>query len=95
MFALSMWNSVVPIYSLLGVTLVVLTGALIVAVSRVLSARTVDCPASGRAAHILVESEKRMPWSSTRRTAVAHCSLLPGGVTCAQGCLHCPGKDHG
>ncbi len=87
MFAILFADSVLPAYAVIGVTLAVLLSAAVVVASRVLMARRVQCPANGQTAQILVESQKRWPWSRARRVDVAHCSHLPNGVTCAQQCL--------
>ncbi len=87
MFAASLFDSILPAYGVIAITLVVLLGAAVVVASRVLMARRVACPKDGSSADILVESQKRWPWSHERRTSVAQCSHLPNGVTCAQQCL--------
>ena len=93
MFGLGSFDSVFPAYGLITVTLVLLLGAVGVVVSRVLTARRVQCPVNRCDADIVVESQKRVPWSAKRVSAVAECSLLPHGVTCAQGCLNCGAKQ--
>ncbi len=94
MFAVGVFNSVLPAYGVIAVTLGILLGAAIVVASRVLTARQVQCPATGESADIVVESRKTRPWTQSRRSEVAQCSLLPTGVTCAQRCLECPSGEH-
>ena len=93
MFALGLFDSILPAYAVIAMALVLLLGAAAVIASRVLTARSVQCPSDGRTAEILVESQKRWPWSQRRKVAVAQCSHLPRGVTCAQQCLGCEHKD--
>lgn len=92
MFAIGSLDSFLPAYGVVGLTMVLLLGAVAVVASRVLTARSVQCPATGENAQIVVESQKRVPWNNQRKSEVAQCSLQPGGVTCAQGCLNCGHK---
>jgi hypothetical protein len=87
MFASVLFDSVLPAYGVIGLTLLLLLGAAIVVASRVLTSRRVPCPVQAVEAGIVLESQKRFPWSQERRTSVAQCSLLPNGVTCEQNCL--------
>ena len=87
MFATALIDSVLPAYGVIGFTLLLLGGGAIVVASRVLTARRVQCPVRAEEAGIVVESQKRFPWSRERRVSVANCSLLPRGVTCEQRCL--------
>lgn len=89
MFAMGLFDSILPAYGVIGVTLLLLLGAAVVVASRVLTARQVKCPADGVSAEITVETRKRWPWSQARQSSVAQCSHLPNGVTCAQQCLGC------
>ena len=93
MFAMGVFDSILPAYGVIALTVLLLLGAAIVVASRVLTARQVDCPADGRRADLVVESQKRWPWSAHRNVQVAECSHLPRGVTCAQQCLGCPDKQ--
>ena len=92
MFALGIFDSILPAYSVIAVTMALLLGAVVVVASRVLTARSVRCPADGNDAEIVVESQKRWPWSKETAASVAQCSHLPHGVTCAQQCLGCDSK---
>ena len=83
----SLFQSILPAYGVIAATMVVLLAAIVVVASRVLTARQVRCPVKEESADIVVESQKRRPWTQERQTGVAQCSLLPNGVTCEQNCL--------
>jgi len=94
MFA-SIFDSFLPAYGVVAVALAVLLSAVVVVASRVLTKREVQCPATSESAEIIVGTQKRWPWTQARSTEVAQCSLMPAGVTCAQGCLNCGAKGPG
>ncbi len=93
MFALGLFDSILPAYSVVAFALVLLMGAAIVVASRVLAARQVTCPENGHPTDIVVETQKRWPWSQVPQSSVAQCSRLPHGVTCEQPCMRRAPRD--
>ena len=84
-----MYTSLLPIFSLTGVTFAVLAILLLAMALRAVLYRRLDCPADGRRADVTFEVRKRTPWGQPFQIRALACSLRPDGVDCPQQCTAC------